>query len=306
MSVKLPLIVLSVILWACGGKGTEEGERQRDSLNSSTMVTQDSLSNKSQIHANRLEDIDSLTVSRNELTCVRKIGDNRFSLKIDLPRYGKQETNRRILEWMNRHLQERIDEKSAFVPERIKKSGLNQFLDFQNKIYAGDVFNLNDLARFYADKHFLLFGEEQLGINYSIECRKVYENKDVVSFEINEFFTNYAEIKSESNLKGATFFKFDGTQLSWAMLEESNVKAVAKNAVNAQALNMSKQNYEDFLNNSNYQSFTLPTNPPYMTYSGLKLVYRKKELSQKEGDKQITCVIPLKQLKINTSLASML
>lgn len=298
------LSFLTISLLSCGSKDSNEGEYAVDSLFQTTTALRDSANQ--QIRTNRLEDTDSFSITRNELKVEKKVGDNLFSLKIDLPRYENPETNRRILDWINHHLQERIDEKSAFVPERIKKSGLKQFLDFQNQIYGGDVLNLNDLGRFYADKHFLLFGEEQLGINYNIECRKVYENKDIVSFEITEFFTNFAELKSESTTKGATFFKYDGSQLSWAMLEGSNVKGVVKNAVNSQNLNMSKENYEDFLRNSNYNAFTLPLNPPYMTYSGLKFVYRKKELSQKEGDKQIICTVPLSQLKLNPSLASML
>ncbi len=305
MKIKFLILTLTTLIVACGGKESAEGESQN--TNSPVAVSvDDSLGSRQRTHVNRLEDIDSLNISNNELNAVRKVGDNHFSLKIDLPRYANPETNRRILEWMNKHLQEPVDENSAFIPELTKKSGLGQFIDFHNKIYGGDVFNLNDMARFYIDKHFLLFEDKPLGISYDIECRKVYENKDVVSFEITEFFTNFAELKSESTVKGATFFKFDGTQLSWAMLENSNVKGVVRNAVNSQSLNMSKQNYEDFLRNSNYHAFTLPMNPPYMTYSGMKFVYKKKELSQKEDDKQISCVVPLNQLKLPSSLANML
>ena len=113
-------------------------------------------------------------------------------------------------------------------------------------------------------------------------------------------------MKSKTSVRGTTFFKYNGERLSWAMFENSNVKDVAKKEVNVQFLKLSDDNYQSFLNTTKYQEFSLPSQPPYMTRNGLKFIYKNKELSEKEADEQIYCIIPLDKLSLSPKVADLL
>ena len=113
-------------------------------------------------------------------------------------------------------------------------------------------------------------------------------------------------MQSYTMFRGATFFKYNGNLLTWAMLEGSNVKDIVKDEVNLQFLQFPDDKYEEFLTTSKYKTFTLPSNPPYMTKDGLKFVYKNKELSENEGNDQIFCVVPVDKINLMSSLADLL
>ena len=147
---------------------------------------------------------------------------------------------------------------------------------------------------------------DTLANNNSKFVNKVYESKDVISYEINNFFCNYSTLDSKSIYKGVTFFKYNGNILSWAMFENSNVKDIVQKELNNQFFKFPEEKYRDFLSSSKYGTFTLPSNPPYLVKDGLKFIYKNKEMSEKEGNDQIYCVIPVDKIDIMPSLAELL
>lgn len=254
----------------------------------------------------RLTDVDTISITPEKLLLIKNEGNNHFSLQIDLPNYDHSEVDRSILTWINSNLEYALEDSSSCFVNVTNNIGSQELKRNFNRKYEGDVFAIADLAHFYSNKHFNIYKGLQLGIDYDIKCRKIYESKDVVSFEILNFFCNYSTMDSNMNYTGATFFKYNGKMLTWAMFENSNVKDVLKTEVNKQFLKFPDDKYELFLKTSKYKNFTLPINPPYMTKDGLKFLYKKKELSDKEGNEQINCVVPIDNLNIMSSLASML
>lgn len=252
------------------------------------------------------KDADSISVTSKHLYCVKSSENNHFCLDIDLPVFDNGDIDRKILTWINNHLEETIEDTLNSNADKAVVDDFEAYKAKFNKKYDGDIFNLKAMAIFYRDKHFSLYSGSQLGIDYNISCKKIYESKDIVSFEINEYFGNYAIMQSKSTVKGATFFKYNGDQLTWAMFEDSNVKEVLKREVNNQYLKFPQEQYEEFLNTSKYREFTLPNNPPYMVKNGLKFVYMIHEMSEKENAGQINCIVPIENLKLNPSLTSLL
>ena len=252
------------------------------------------------------KDADSLSVTAKHLCCVKSSENNHFSLDIDLPAFDHADVDRKIMTWINSHLEETLEDT---LDSNADKTVIDDFEAYKtefNRKYDGNVLDFKALAQFYRDKHFSLYSGSQLGIDYTISCKKVYESKDVVSYEINEYFGNYAIMQSKSTIKGATFFKYNGDQLNWAMFEDSNVKEVLKREVNSQYLKFPQEQYEEFLNTSRYREFTLPSNPPYMVKNGLKFVYKIREMSEKENGGQINCVVPVDNIKLMPTLAELL
>ena len=300
--IKMRYFLISIIACCVFFSCKNDNKHQNESADveyADSMINVDrtinGLDNNNDLQPKRLKDVDTISVSSNEIFLVKNVGDNHFSLQVELPNYDHSDIDRNILTWINNNLE---------VGNDYLNSNNND--KFESKRYIGDVFDFYSFAHFYASKHFDIYKGLQLGIDYSITCRKVYETKDVVSFEIIDFFCNYSSMRSDTNCRGATFFKYNGSMLTWAMLENSNVKEVLKSEVNNQFLKFPVDKYEEFLATSRYKDFTLPINPPYMTRDGLKFIYIKKELSDKEGNEQINCVIPLEKLNIMPSLASML
>lgn len=262
--------------------------------------------NESVAGSKRIGDKDSLSISSTKLIIKKNVGNNHFSLSIDLPHYDNGNIDMNILSWINQNLEEEISDTLDYRADPEVVADFNEYKANYNRVYDGNLEDLKSLAIFYADKHFYLYHGDRLGIDYNIECKKIYENKDVVSFEISEFFSNYALLKTSSTIRGTTFFKFNGKRLSWAYFENSNVKNIVKKEINRQYLRFSPEAYEQFLFATKYHEFSLPDSPPYMTKQGLKFLYKIKELSPKEQDGQIACVISPKDLSILPSLTDLL
>ena len=256
------------------------------------------------LNPKRQKDIDTISITSKEILLVKNIGNNHFSLQIELPDYDHSEIDKNILYWINNNLE--IEGSVAINDSTRKSNESKEYGRPYNPKYEGDLFDYQNLAEFYSNKHFDIYNDLQLGIDYSITCKKIYESKDVVSFEIVDFFCNYSNMQSYTDYRGATFFKYNGRILNWAMFESSNVKEVVRREVNNQFLKFPNDKYEEFLATSRFKEFTLPINPPYMTKDGLKFLYKKKELSDKEGNEQINCVVPVEDLNVMSSLASML
>ena len=246
-------------------------------------------------------DIDTLSITANKIHHIKSEGNNHFELQIELPCLGDDEINKKLLYWINSNLEDNIIY-ALSTPDTLA----NNNSKFVNKVYDGDLFDYDRLAHFYSNKHFSIFNGLQMGIDYDITCKKVYESKDVISYEINNFFCNYSTLDSKSIYKGVTFFKYNGNILSWAMFENSNVKDIVQKELNNQFFKFPEEKYRDFLSSSKYGTFTLPSNPPYLVKDGLKFIYKNKEMSEKEGNDQIYCVIPVDKIGIMPSLAELL
>ncbi len=254
----------------------------------------------------RQNDVDSISITEKQLTYIKSNGNNHFSLEIDLPNYDSSDVDKNIMTWIINNLDDESlytlcsqSRNTTIADNEKKQSSIN-------KKYSGNVLDFREIALFYANKHFEIYNGPQLGIDSDIKCKKIYESKDVISYEINNYICNYSVMQSKTRIKGVTFFKYDGSVMSWGMFENSNIKDVLKHEVNNQFLKFPDDKYEEFLSSSRYKSFTLPLNPPYMTRDGLKFVYINKELSDNEGEDQINCIIPLEKLKIDPTLNSML
>lgn len=304
---RIPLFLLLMLCFSCQEKKqAQQGEVSAeffDSVANNSPTRTDSIAIP---EARKTMDVDTISVTSKVVHLIRNLGDNRFNLRIELPAYGKQEVDMKILQWINNNLEEEITDTLDADSDADNLADFNAYKAFYNQKYEGDMNNVRNLALFYADKHFGLYPPEKLGIDHKIECLKVYESKDVVSYEITEFFCDYGLMKSKTSVRGTTFFKYNGERLSWAMFENSNVKDVAKKEVNVQFLKLSDDNYQSFLNTTKYQEFSLPSQPPYMTRNGLKFIYKSKELSEKEADEQIYCIIPLDKLSLSPKVADLL
>lgn len=251
-----------------------------------------------------IKDVDSVSVNSSKAEIKRTVGNNHFSMSIELPHCNNRDTEHNILYWINHNLETDVVD-ANYEKDVVVDSASVERQDYGQK-YAGDLNDLKSLLNFYADKHFILYRGDRLGIDYSVDCKKIFENKDIVSFEITEYFTNYAIMKTMILIRGASFFKFNGKQLSWAYFENSNVKNIVKKEINRQYLKFSARAYEDFLASTRYQEFSLPNNPPYMTKNGLRFFYNIQELSPNEQDGQISCVIQPENLSVMPSLLEML
>ena len=91
-----------------------------------------------------------------------------------------------------------------------------------------------------------------------------------------------------------------------AFFEKSNVKNIVKKEINRQYLKFSQDAYEEFLKTTRFGEFSLPDNPPYMTRTGLKFIYRLNELSPKVQDGQISCIVSPDNISLMSSLLDML
>ena len=254
----------------------------------------------------RIVDVDSLSVTPRVAYLKKSVGNNHFSLKIDLPHYDHGEIDMNILSWINMNLEDEIRDSIDFRTDPDLTEDFNAYKASFNMKYDGSLSDLDALCRFYADKHFELYKGDRLGIDYNIECKKVFENKDVVSYEVTEFFSNYAMLKTKNLIRGTTFFKYNGKRLTWAYFENTNVKNIIKKEVNRQYLRFSPDSYEEFLRTTKYHEFSLPVNPPYMTKQGLKFVYMLQELSPKEQDGQISCIVQPEAISLSHTLIEML
>ena len=195
----------------------------------------------------RQTDVDTISISPEKLLLIKNEGNNHFSMHIDLPNYDHSEVDSIILTWINSNLANALDDNSSYFFNVNKDSCSQQYKRDFNRKYEGNIFAIADLAQFYSNKHFDIYRGGQLGIDYDITCKKIYESKDVVSFEIANFFCNYSTMNSNTNYTGATFFKYNGKMLTWAMFEHSNVKEVLKTEVNKQFLKFPDDKYELFL-----------------------------------------------------------
>ena len=295
-------------LWACEKKTeTRSGEINIPEKDVYETVHKSSLHESDSItEAKKIGNKDSLSISSTKLVMKKNVGNNHFSLIIELPHYDNGDIDLNILSWINQNLEEQIQDTLDYRADPEVVADFNEYKANFNRKYEGNLRNLNSLANFYADKHFFLYHGDRLGIDYNIECKKIYENKDVVSFEISEFFSNYALLKTNNTIRGTTFFKYNGKLLSWAFFENSNLKSIVNKEINRQYLRFSPEAYEQFLKATKYHEFSLPDSPPYMTKQGLKFVYRIKELSPKEQDGQISCVIPPQDLSLLPALTDLL
>lgn len=257
-------------------------------------------------HIRTIKDVDSISVSSNVAEIVRTVGNNHFSLRIELPHYDNGPVDRNIMSWINHNLEDSIRDSLDYNAGQENDTDFSEYQTAYNQKFEGNLMDLNSLLKFYADKHFIIYHGDRLGIEYNIECRKIFENKDVVSFEISEFFSNYAIMKTINLHRGATFFKYNGQLLSWAFFEKSNVKNIVKKEINRQYLKFSQDAYDDFLKTTRYGEFYLPENPPFMTRNGLKFIYRLGELSTKIQDGQISCTVSPDNISLMTSLIDML
>ena len=254
----------------------------------------------------KIKDVDTISVTSNVAEITKTIGNNHFYMRIELPHYDNADIDNNILSWINNNLEEIIRDSLEYNNGLDATQDFNEFKSAYNQKYEGNLQDVKRLLHFYADKHFILYHGDRLGIDYNIECRKVFENKDIVSFEITEFFSNYAIMKTRNLVRGASFFKYNGQILSWAYFEKSNVKNIVKKEINRQYLKFSQDAYDDFLRTTKYREFSLPDNPPYMTRNGLKFIYRLNELSPKTQDGQIFCIIDPNNLSLMSSMLDML
>lgn len=277
---------------------------QKDSVYNITVT--DTIKNAGNHDLRVIKDIDSISITANVAEIQRAVGNNHFSLRIELPHYDDGDVDRNILSWINHNLEEDIRDSLDFNADMDYDDDFRQFQAAYNHKYEGNLSDMNRLLQFYADKHFIIYHGDRLGIEYNIDCRKVFENKDIVSYEVSEFFSNYAIMKTRNLIRGASFFKYNGQLLSWAFFEKSNVKNIVKKEINRQYLKFSQDTYEDFLKSTKYGDFSLPTSPPYMTRSGLKFIYRLNELSPKIQDGQIFCVVSPDNISLMSSLLEML
>ncbi len=252
-----------------------------------------------------IKDIDSISVTSKVAEIQRSIGNNHFSLRIELPHYDAGAVDRNILAWINHNLEDVIRDSLDYNVDN-NNDDFHEFQMTYNQKYEGNLNDIKSLLRFYADKHFIIYNGDRLGVEYNIDCRKVFENKDIVSFEISEFFSNYAIMKTRNLVRGATFFKYNGQLMSWPFFEKSNVKNIVKKEINRQYLKFSQDAYDEFLKTTRFGEFSLPDNPPYMTRNGLKFIYRLNELSPKAQDGQISCVVNPDNLTLMSSLLDML
>ncbi len=282
----------------------EELNVNNDSLSQYVSSGIDSLDNDDKVR--KIKDVDTLSVSTNVAEITRTVGNNHFYMRIELPHYDNADVDRNILSWINQNLEQDIKDSLELAGNAGLSTDFDDFKTAYNQKFEGNPSDLNRLLQFYADKHFILYHGDRLGIEYNVECRKVFENKDIVSFEINEFFSNYAIMKTTNLVRGASFFKYNGKLLSWPYFEKSNVKNIVKKEINRQYLKFSQETYEEFLKTTRFREFSLPDNPPYMTRNGLKFIYRVNELSAKPQDGQIYCVIDPENLSLMASLIDML
>ena len=244
----------------------------------------------------RFKDVDTIFVDGN-IAKIRKTDENNhFELELEIPKAQNDNVNVSILTWINHFLNSGVNADNATSSDQALKK----------EKFKGDVKNVTEMMQFYADKHFYYYPDKQLGIDYKIQCRMLYQSKDIITYEIKELFCNYSSMETVSNLTGASFFKYNGDILSWAMFEDSNVKQVVKREINNQFLKLSPDDYDEFLAGSNFHSFTLPANPPYLTLQGLKFVYRIDELAQQNFEGQILCVVKPEDIKMNQQLADIL
>lgn len=253
-----------------------------------------------------IKDIDSISVTSKVAEIQRSVGNNHFSLRIELPHYDDGAVDRNILTWINRNLEDVIRDSLDYNVDNNINDDFQEYQMTYNQKYEGNLSDIKSLLRFYADKHFIIYNGDRLGVEYNIDCRKVFENKDIVSFEITEFFSNYAIMKTRNLVRGASFFKYNGQLLSWPFFEKSNVKNIVKKEINRQYLKFSQDAYEEFLKTTRFGEFSLPDNPPYMTRTGLKFIYRLNELSPKVQDGQISCIVSPDNISLMSSLLDML
>ncbi len=308
MRILIFAFVFGLLFCSCKEKLKHQYESPEIEYGENAMSDHDSKSNiiNTSVQTKHQIDVDTISITSNELFYSKSEGNNHFTLQIDLPNFDNYEINQKILQWINNNLEEVIDDSTGVNVDRTHIDHFDEYKSSFNKKYNGDLQDIRRMAQFYSNKHFDIYQGIQLGIDYNINCKKIYESKDIVSYEIVEFFCNYSIMQSFSLCRGATFFKYNGNQLVWAMFEDSDVKEVLKQEVNSQFLKFPDDKYEEFLLNSKYKAFTMPSNPPYMVKDGLKFIYKNKELSEKEGNDQIFCVVPLEKLNLMQSLSELL
>lgn len=294
---KVFAILITIACFACKqGKNKVIDNAEVEVGNAAEQHIDENHADKVDMPEGRFKDVDTIFVEGNIAKIRKSDENNHFELDIDLPHADNANVNLSILTWINHILNYGVNADNANVNDE----------NLKNQKFKGNVNNVFDMMQFYADKHFYYYPDKQLGIDYKVQCRQVFQSKDIITYEIKEFFCNYSSMETVNNCTGASFFKFNGDILSWAMFEDSNVKQVVKREINTQFLKLQPDDYDEFLRGSNYHSFSLPANPPYLTLQGLKFVYRIDELVQQNFEGQIFCIVKPEDIKMNQQLADIL
>ena len=163
-------------LWACKDRPTTlSGEINNSKEDTIDIVRKSSLTEyDSVVDSKRIGDVDSLSISSTKLIKKKNVGNNHFSLMIDLPHYDNGDIDMNILSWINQNLEEEIRDTLDYRADPEAVADFNEYKVNYNRVYEGNLEDLKSLANFYADKHFFLYHGDRLGIDYNIECKKIY------------------------------------------------------------------------------------------------------------------------------------